>query len=360
MKAIGKILAIADPAKGSDAGEQRAVARGFALAQQLKAELRILLVCDYIEYLESRGSLHPARAKRARYEYGARKRAWLQELASSFGAPAFPVTLEVVCDRPLHEGIGRQVLRYQPDLVIKDTHHHPAIARALFTNTDWHLIRECPSPLMLVRTGSWPATGRILAAVDPLQKSDKPGSLDLKLLDAASYFARAINGELHVLHVFEPMEAMLPVQDRFHPLVLPPEEVNAKLLSQHAKALDSLVEGLALPAGRVQLRCGGVRDVLIEATHALNAALIVMGAVARSGLRQFIGSTAEQALEQLPCDVLVVKPDGFEPPLELYEQAPLLEDIVAAGGEREVEGAPGEGRSRQAEGGARTCEARWE
>jgi hypothetical protein len=44
----------------------------------------------------------------------------------------------------------------------------------------------------------------------------------------------------------------------------------------------------------------------------------------------FVGSTAEQALEYLPCDVLVIKPEGFECPLELYEQVPLLEDIVTA------------------------------
>jgi hypothetical protein len=37
-----------------------------------------------------------------------------------------------------------------------------------------------------------------------------------------------------------------------------------------------------------------------------------MGAVSRSGLKRvFIGNTAERALNELPCDVLVVKPPGF-------------------------------------------------
>ena len=331
MKAIGKILAVTDPTSGSDASAQGAAARGFALARQLNAELRLLVVCDYNEYLKGCRYLDPVSTERARREYSTRKRAWLQEVASSLGAASVAVTLDVAWDRPLHEGIGRQVLRYEPDLVIKDTHHHPALARALFTNTDWHLIRECPAPLMLVRGGTWPQTRRILAAVDPLHERDKPAALDRKLLDVASYFAQATDGELHVLHVFEPMQAIVSTDNTFVPVVLPLEEINANLRSQHSKALQSLVAGLDLPAGRVRLCSGGVRDELTEAARGLSAALVVMGAVARSGLRRvFIGSTAEQVLEFLPCDVLIVKPDGFECPLELYQQVPLLEDIVAA------------------------------
>jgi nucleotide-binding universal stress UspA family protein len=37
-----------------------------------------------------------------------------------------------------------------------------------------------------------------------------------------------------------------------------------------------------------------------------------MGAIARSGLKRiFIGSTAEDVLERLPCDALIVKPPNF-------------------------------------------------
>jgi universal stress protein E len=331
MKAIGKILAVADPTHRTDPGAQRAVERGFALARVLNAELRLLVVGDHNEYLKRWRSPEPPDQQRARREYIARKRAWLQEVASSVGTGSTPVTLAVVADGPLHEGISRQALRYKPDLVIKDTHHHSALSRALFTNTDWHLIRECPAPLMLVRTEGWPRTGRILAAVDPLNEHDKPAALDCKILDTASNFAGATGSELHALHVFEPMEAMVSTVDGYVPIVLPTEEINAKLRTQHGQALRSLVAGLDLPADRVQLRSGAVRDQLTAVARELGATLIVMGAIARSGLKRvFIGSTAEQVLESLPCDVLIVKPDGFECPVELYQQEPLLEDIAVA------------------------------
>jgi universal stress protein E len=330
MKSIERILVVADPTKGSDVQAQRAVKRAFALAERTKAELQIFVVCDYNEYVKGARSLDPAGLAEARRNYSTRKHAWLQEVVSALATPSVRVRMEMAWDRPRHEGITRQVLRYKPDLVIKDTHHHPAIARALFTNTDWHLIRECPAPLMLVRTESWPSTGKVLAAVDPLHERDKTAALDRKIVDTAAHVAETIGGELHVLHVFEPMEAMITAGDEYLPYAIPLDEVGQKRRSQYWKALQSLVTDLHLPAKRLHLRSGFVRDQLCDMARELDAGLIVMGAIARSGLKRvFLGSTAEDVLEWLPCDVLIVKPDGFECPVELYEQADAFSDVAA-------------------------------
>ena len=42
------------------------------------------------------------------------------------------------------------------------------------------------------------------------------------------------------------------------------------------------------------------------------SSIVVMGAISRSGLKAaFIGNTAERVLDDLPCDLLVVKPQRF-------------------------------------------------
>jgi universal stress protein E len=52
---------------------------------------------------------------------------------------------------------------------------------------------------------------------------------------------------------------------------------------------------------------------VLEVAAELHSDLVVMGAVSRSGLKRlFIGNTAEQLLDRLPCDLLVVKPTGFK------------------------------------------------
>jgi universal stress protein E len=66
----------------------------------------------------------------------------------------------------------------------------------------------------------------------------------------------------------------------------------------------------------VHLGHGHPVEVLQELAKRLRAGVVVMGAIARSRLkRAVLGNTAEQVLEWLPCDVLVVKPDGFRSPV---------------------------------------------
>jgi universal stress protein E len=60
------------------------------------------------------------------------------------------------------------------------------------------------------------------------------------------------------------------------------------------------------------LELGGPAQVLPRAAESLHADVLTMGAIARSGLKRiFIGSTAEDVLDRLPCDALIVKPPNF-------------------------------------------------
>jgi universal stress protein E len=68
-------------------------------------------------------------------------------------------------------------------------------------------------------------------------------------------------------------------------------------------------------------RVSGARQYLIasdpvnaitEAARKSHSDIVVMGAVSRSGLKNmFIGNTAEALLDELGCDILVVKPLKF-------------------------------------------------
>jgi universal stress protein E len=65
----------------------------------------------------------------------------------------------------------------------------------------------------------------------------------------------------------------------------------------------------SLPASRSHLKVGApARDILAEA-RALDAGLVIMGAVSRGRLdRWFVGNTAEAVLDKLACNVWVEKP----------------------------------------------------
>jgi universal stress protein E len=321
MKSIRKILVVADPAQGSNVEAQRAVRRGFGLAEQMNAELRLVFVCDYSDYLECCRSFDPVGLEKGQVEYSSRMRGCLQEMANALATPAVRVSIELVWDRPWHDGIVREVLRYEPDLVIKDTHPHSVLARALFTNTDWHLIRECPAPLMLVRSAAWPRSEKVVAAVDPFHENDKPAALDRKIIDTASHLARAIGGELHVVHVFEPRQAMVAMNGVYVPW--PVEEITQDLRARHVEAVQALASGLRLPRQQVHMREGIAHKELCGVARELNATILVMGAIARTRFeRVLLGSTAEPGQDPQPGGLQIVKPAGIVFPRSRYAQQP--------------------------------------
>jgi universal stress protein E len=53
-------------------------------------------------------------------------------------------------------------------------------------------------------------------------------------------------------------------------------------------------------------------NAIPELARRIHSDIVVMGAVSRSGLKRlFIGNTAERVVDDLGCDVLVVKPRQF-------------------------------------------------
>jgi universal stress protein E len=190
-----------------------------------------------------------------------RRQRQLAELA----ALAAPLTgrglhVDSVCEwhAPLQQGIGHHVIHTRPDLVVKETHQQVAAGRADISYTDWNLIRQIPVPLLLVRRKPWPPAVRIAVALDPSRLAERPVALDEAIAGEARSLAGLLGGMVHAYHVLQ----------------VPPH----------------------LP------------DVLVMGTETRPRP--AHGAV---------GGTAARVLEQVDCDLLVVKPPGFVSPLRVTD-----------------------------------------
>jgi universal stress protein E len=76
--------------------------------------------------------------------------------------------------------------------------------------------------------------------------------------------------------------------------------------------IKQLTDQYGIVDGKLHVDAGMAAEYIPRMAAGWHADIIVMGAIARSGLkRALMGSTAEQVLETLPCDVLVVKPTDF-------------------------------------------------
>jgi universal stress protein E len=82
--------------------------------------------------------------------------------------------------------------------------------------------------------------------------------------------------------------------------------------SDASKSLARELRHRRIPPARQHLVESQAVEAIPRLARQLRAAIVVMGAVSRSGLRRaFIGNTAERVLDRLSCDVLVVRPPRF-------------------------------------------------
>ena len=243
----------------------------------------------------------------------------METLAEPLRRDGLAVHTKAVWDHPLHEGIVRHAAAVNADLVFKVTHHHSALYRALFTLTDWNLIRTCASPLWLVKPVPLPDTPVFVAAIDPMNANDKPAALDDSILEMGKALGSATGGQLHVFHAYDPRVAVSSATaNAYLPVSLPLDEIEEEMRAQHAARVRELTDFHGIASERTHLLAGRTHEELPALADRLGASLVVMGAVARNRLqRVFVGATAERTLERLPCDLLIVKPDWFRSPVEL-------------------------------------------
>jgi universal stress protein E len=307
-----RIVAVIDPT----ASAQPALERAAWLARRLPAQLE-LLINDYDPILGQAGThargLNADAAAKARAARLDAQLARLRALAAPLQAEGLEVSIDARWDHPLDEAIVRKAIDSHADIVVKDSHYHSALKRSLFTNTDWGLIRNCPAKLLLVKSHVTAASPRVLAAIDPLHERDAAATLDKRILETAAALSSAVGAELHVLHAFDITPVIAAsTEAMMMPMALPITEIADAMSAEHATAVHALTDAMKLPRERVHIPHGGARDQLVSMAQSLPADLVVMGAVSRSGLqRLFIGSTAEEVLDRLPCDVLIVKAEAI-------------------------------------------------
>jgi universal stress protein E len=308
---ISNVLVIVDPTASS----HPALDKASRIAKQCDARLE-LYACETRQSRDVRYAAHMA--SKPTESFVVNLRVMLEAMAQPLRSQGIDVCLEMDSGDPLHRKLLDRVARGSADLVIKDTHHHPLVKRTFITNTDWHLIRGCPVPLLLAKPNVWQQTPRVAAAIDPGHDYDRPLALDQRILSVAQSLARRLGADLQVLN------ALLP-------LVLTSQTVGAGVGAgltdmraieearlERLTELQRLVATFGVSMGDVHVSLGVPSQVLPALVQDLHVDILAMGAVSRSGLqRLFIGSTAEDLLESLPCDVLVVKAVNFDAALLL-------------------------------------------
>ncbi len=321
MKRFNNILCVVTPGAGCKTALERAV----TLAENNQASLTVIDVTERVTAGIGMPEGGPISADLQAAIVSAREQE-LDSLVEPY-RQRINVQARVLIGTPFLE-IIREILRNGHDLVIKTAERWDWQDR-LFGSNDMHLLRKCPCPMWITLPEEKPNYRRIMAAVDfdPWLEGAGENDLNRLILELASSMALSDFAELHVVHAWEPMtETMI----RVFSSDLSEEQIAANVNRErrdHQAQLERLTGRLRDWIGteaydyllpRLYLCQGSARKEIPAQARRIDADLVVMGTVARTGLAGFfMGNTAETILNQIDCAVLAVKPPGFVTPVTL-------------------------------------------
>ncbi|GGX46581.1 universal stress protein [Saccharospirillum salsuginis] len=299
MFAQKHIVVLIDPAEES----ALAVRKASRLARIDKARLT-LFASGYNATLASNHPLNPDTADQAKDAYMRRLMEGLETIADIARNDGVEVTTKGVWDKHAGPALMNFIEEEPVDMVVKATHHQNVIQRTFFSQTDWELIRHCPVPLLLTKANAWNDPIRLTAAVDPVQANDKPDTLDEHIVRWGKDFATHLGGRLELLHVYDPTPLLIYLDQP----TIDSADISEEIREQHEQALAKLAQDHDIPKDQTVLETGSTLSVIPEHLHQTNTDMVIMGAVARSGLeRWLLGHTAEKILDRITVDILIVK-----------------------------------------------------
>jgi universal stress protein E len=300
---IAHILVVFDP---SASGAQSAVDKATHLARSMGASIE-MLICDVASTLHD--TVIPLHAQAA-----APSNAKLLDLLEEYAAPARAAGLKVTL-RLVHgkKSLSDCLLDYirdsNADLVVKETRNHSLVKQTLLTNTDWHLSRSCPVPLLLTKNRVWNQRPAIMAAVDPDHENEPAVALGRDILCCAASLAGRLCGELHVIHSFVPAAfAKIVAAGQTKPSA----EYSDRLQLENSYKcwqMEQLVAAYGVTPDHIHIEMGAPGDCALRAARQYRIDVMVMGASSHGRWQRMIaGRTASTLLESMPCDVLIVNP----------------------------------------------------
>jgi len=319
MSAIRRILVAV---KDMQATSHPAVLKAAQIARACNAQLQLFHALSTPMYADvyALGDQSPEGLER---DLRHRALIKLERIADRLRQHSIRVTVMAEWDFPGYEAIIRRALAGKADLIVASRHSGRHTAPWLLRLTDWELVRLSPIPVLLVKNPRAYRHPNVLAAIDPSHTHAKPLQLDKQILRMAQTMSQKMHGKLHAVHA----DARAPIGSIDG--AVPTEAIDSGLMTPRLfKKMDEKMQRLAMRSAKASLtralrttRIAAARryliasdpiNAIVQAARKSGSAIVAMGAVSRSGYRRLlIGNTAERILDELSCDILIVKPQNF-------------------------------------------------
>jgi universal stress protein E len=307
MEKYQNILVVIDPTTD----DQKALKRAIELAQFTQGKITAFLSIYDFSY-EMTTFLASDEREQMRKSVIADRTLWLEDIVANYTTDNTKITCQVVWHNRPFEAIINEVLTQGYDVVLKGTHQHDKLKSVIFTPTDWHILRKCPCPVLLVKEHKWPEKGNILAAINIGSDEEEHQALNKMITEESLFLANLINANVHLVNAFPGTPVNIAIEiPEFNA-----QEYNEVMLKNHQQAMENHANTYNIPLKNTHVLEGLPEDVIDEVANKIDAELVVLGTIGRTGLSAaLIGNTAEHVIDQLNCDLLALKPPGYQSPL---------------------------------------------
>ncbi|ANS85458.1 Universal stress protein [Vibrio scophthalmi] len=310
MSIYNNILVVAN----INSDDQPALARAMQLAAKSRSRSRItffLSIYDFSYDMTSMLSMDERDAMRRGVIH--QREQWMRSVAEPYINEDIDFDVRVVWHNRPYEAIIAEVYAGSHDIVIKGTRKHDVLESVIFTPTDWHLLRKCPAPVLLVKNADWPADASIIASVHVGSENDTHLGLNDLMVEQLTCLTERLGAKPYLINAYPVTPANITIE-------LPefdPTTYTDAVRGHHLTAMKALRQKHGYDDEQTIVEQGLPEDIIPQAAKELNAAMVIIGTTGRTGLSAvFIGNTAEHVIDKINCDVLALKPEGYISPLD--------------------------------------------
>lgn len=309
MSCVSKILAVLD----ADKQQQKAMNRALHLARISGAHVTFMLSIYDFSY-EMTTMLAADERNSMRDSLINDRKVWIADLLEDYNTRDISYDVQVLWHNRPFEAIIEAAMQGNYDIIVKATHQQEGLASLLFTPTDWHLLRKAPCQVLLVKEHEWPEHGKILAGIHTTGEHQHHRSLNTRITEAALKFANCLSSEVHLVNAYPgapiTIAAEIPEFDT--------SNYREAIAQNHKVALAEHALPFHIPPEHQHVREGLPEQVIPELAEELDAELVVLGTIGRTGFTAaLLGNTAEHVISVINCDLLALKPEGFVSPIKV-------------------------------------------
>ena len=302
---FNNILVVLNP----ENDKQYALARAVRLVKEQKSEVPVKITVFLAAYdLSYEISALLSAEEREEMHRGviAQRQKEIQPYLEKYADPMIEFRPIVVWSSNEAEAISVEVEKNNYDLVVKYTKEEESLTSLIFTPMDWQLLRKCPTPMLVVRDGDWKHQRRILVAVNVSGDEDYHEAFNKSLVSLSIDLADNLErGNIHLVSAYPPTPINMAIDlPEFHTS----EYING-IRGQYLINMKALRQSFGIDEDHTHVREGFPEDVIPDVAKELEAELVVLGTLGRTGLSAaLLGNTAEHVISKLSCNLLGIKP----------------------------------------------------